>query len=116
LASCTFNDYTDRHAPGLGVLMPPSPSSRTDERNRRLLEDCFRREAGSAASIPGNDEDLEKGILDSMSWVSFLRAVETASGVPDLGSHLNARAASFAVLLAALRNSFSAPPRPSVQK
>jgi len=44
-----------------------------------------------------------------MGWVSFLRAVETASGAADLGSNLNERSASFAVLLSALRDSNSTP-------
>src|SRR5260370_8139129 len=47
-----------------------------------------------------------------MSWVSFLRAVETASGAADLGSHLNERSASFTVLLSALRDSSSIPTAP----
>jgi 3-oxoacyl-[acyl-carrier-protein] synthase-3 len=76
--------------------------------SRRLVEECFRREAGAAATIPGDHVDLiETGILDSMAWVSFLRAVETASGVSELGSGLNERSASFAEVLAALRNSTS---------
>jgi len=82
-------------------------SSKKDSR-RRLVEDCFRREAGSVASIPGDTIDLiETGILDSMAWVSFLRAVETAGGVSDLGSGLNERSASLGEVLAALRNSAS---------
>src|SRR5882762_1119745 len=93
-----------------GVLMTPSSIPRFDEKHRRLLEDCFRREAGSSTPIPGDDVDLiETGILDSMGWVSFLRAVETASGAADLGSNLNERSASFAVLLSALRDSNSTP-------
>src|SRR5713226_8112239 len=80
-------------------------SSNTDSR-RRLVEACFCREAGSAASIPGDTVDLiETGILDSMAWVSFLRAVETASGVSDLGSGLNERSASLGEILAALQSS-----------
>src|SRR5260370_14136282 len=80
-------------------------SSKKDPR-RRLVEDCFRREAGSAAPIPDDNVDLiETGVLDSMSWVSFLRAVETASGVSDLGSGLNARSASLGEVLAAFQNS-----------
>ncbi len=76
--------------------------------SRRLVEECFRREAGAAAAIPGDHVDLiETGILDSMAWVSFLRAVETASGVSDLGSGLNERSASLAEALTALRNSAS---------
>ena len=90
--------------------MTPSSIPRFDEKHRRLLEDCFRREAGSSTPIPGDDVDLiETGILDSMGWVSFLRAVETASGAADLGSNLNERSASFAVLLSALRDSNSTP-------
>ncbi len=83
------------------------PASKTDSR-RSLVEACFRREAGSAASIPGDNVDLlEAGILDSMALVSFLRAVETASGVSDLGSGLNERPASLGEVLAALQNAAS---------
>jgi 3-oxoacyl-[acyl-carrier-protein] synthase-3 len=83
------------------------PDTKTDSQ-RALVEACFRREAGSTASIPGDDVDLiEAGILDSMAWVSFLRAVETASGVSDLGSGLNERSASLGEVLAALQNSAS---------
>jgi len=90
--------------------MPQSSIPRFDDKYRRLLEDCFRREAGSSVPIPGDDVDLvAAGILDSMSWVSFLRAVETASGAPDLGSNLNEHSASFAALLGALRAAHSAP-------
>jgi 3-oxoacyl-[acyl-carrier-protein] synthase-3 len=91
-----------------GILMNDSrflPASKTDSR-RSLVEACFRREAGSAASLPADDVDLlEAGILDSMAWVSFLRAVETTSGVSDLGSGLNERSASLGEVLAALQNS-----------
>ena len=81
------------------------PATKTDSR-RSLVEACFRREAGSAASIPADNVDLiEAGILDSMAWVSFLRAVETASGVSDLGSGLNDRSASLGAVLLTLRNS-----------
>ena len=73
---------------------------------RRLIEECFRREAGAAAIIPRDDVDLiETGVFDSMAWVSFLRSVETASGVSDLGSGLNEHSASLSGVLAALRNS-----------
>lgn len=79
-------------------------ASRKD--SRRLVEECFRREAGFAALIPGDHVDLiETGVLDSMAWVSFLRAVETASGVSDLGSGLNERSASLGEVLVALQNS-----------
>jgi hypothetical protein len=83
------------------------PATKTDSR-RSLVEACFRREAGSAIPIPGDDVDLlEAGIFDSMAWVSFLRAVETVSGVSDLGSGLNERSASLGEVLAALQNSTS---------
>ena len=86
----------------------PVTSSDQKESWRRLVEECFRCEAGSSASIPGDDVDLvQAGILDSMAWVSFLRSVETASGVSDLGSDLNERSASLAAVLAALANSCS---------
>jgi 3-oxoacyl-[acyl-carrier-protein] synthase III len=89
-----------------GILMPSSPLPQFEEKNRRLLEECFRREAGPTAPIPGDDVDLiEAGILDSMNWVSFLRAIETASGKADLGSNLNECSASFAEMLSALRDS-----------
>ena len=77
-----------------------------EESFRRIVETCFRREAGLSTPLPGDTEDLvEIGILDSMAWVSFLRAVETASGISDLGSELNEQPASFASVLAALRGS-----------
>ncbi|HEY6944224.1 MAG TPA: 3-oxoacyl-[acyl-carrier-protein] synthase III C-terminal domain-containing protein [Candidatus Acidoferrum sp.] len=73
---------------------------------RRIVETCFRHETGSPKPLPDDAADLiETGILDSMAWVSFLRAVETASGVADLGSGLNEQPASFASVLAALRDS-----------
>jgi 3-oxoacyl-[acyl-carrier-protein] synthase-3 len=90
--------------------MTRTPVTSPDQKEswRRLVEECFRRETGSSASIPGDDVDLvQAGTLDSMAWVSFLRSVETASGVSDLGSDLNERSASFAAVLAALANSRS---------
>ncbi len=86
----------------------PSLFSRREEQDslRRIVEACFRQEAGASAPLPGERVDLiQAGILDSMGWVSFLRAVETASGISDLGSGLNERPASLASVLAALRAS-----------
>ncbi len=86
--------------------MPPPSVPGFDEKYRRLLEACFHREAEPSAAIPGDDVDLiETGILDSMAWVSFLRAVETASGISDLGSDLNERSATLGEVLVAMRNS-----------
>lgn len=77
---------------------------------RRIVETCFRGEAGPSTPFPGDTEDLvETGVLDSMAWVSFLRAVETASGISDLGSELNEQPASIASVLAALRGSSKKP-------
>jgi 3-oxoacyl-[acyl-carrier-protein] synthase-3 len=46
-------------------------------------------------SIPNLGQDLiETGVLDSMGWVSFLRAVESASGMNDLGALLTNRVPS----------------------
>lgn len=81
-------------------------SHKKEESFRRLVEACFRGEAGLSTRLPGDTEDLvETGILDSMAWVSFLRAVETATGISDLGSELNEQPASIASVLAALRGS-----------
>lgn len=82
------------------------PLSSQEDFRRRLVEECFRREAGSSAAIPADHIDLiGTGILDSMAWVSFLRAVETSSGVSDLGFGLNEHSASLGEVLAALQNS-----------
>ena len=71
-----------------------------------IVEQCFRCEAGAAAPVPAETMDLiQEGILDSMGWVSFLRAVETASGVSDLGFALNERPASLGAVLEALSES-----------
>jgi 3-oxoacyl-[acyl-carrier-protein] synthase-3 len=86
--------------------MTAPPHSRSDGKDpfRRLLEECFRRETGPSVPIPADHVDLiQSGILDSMGWVSFLRTVESASGVGELGSDLNDRSASFAAILAALQ-------------
>jgi 3-oxoacyl-[acyl-carrier-protein] synthase-3 len=63
---------------------------------RRLIEECFRREVGTEAPISDPAQDLiETGVLDSMGWVSFLRALESASGLSELGALLTERTPSF---------------------
>jgi 3-oxoacyl-[acyl-carrier-protein] synthase III len=63
---------------------------------KRLVEECFRREAGAQTAIPDLAQDLiESGVLDSMGWVSFLRAVESATGLSELGALLTERTPSF---------------------
>jgi len=66
-------------------------SSVKDETHwRRLVEECFRRETGAEAPISDPAQDLiETGVLDSMGWVSFLRALESASGLSELGALLD---------------------------
>ena len=63
---------------------------------RRLVEECFRREAGAEAFVSDPAQDLiETGVLDSMGWVSFLRALESASGLSELSAQLTERTPSF---------------------
>lgn len=83
----------------------PASSDRADSWTS-LVHDCFRREVGASLTIPDETVDLtESGILDSMAWVGFLRAVETASGVSDLGPSLNEQPASLRAVLCALKES-----------
>jgi 3-oxoacyl-[acyl-carrier-protein] synthase-3 len=71
-------------------------SSKDETHWRRLVEECFRREAGSLAPIPDAAQDLiATGALDSMGWVGFLRALESASGQSELGALLTGRTPSF---------------------
>jgi 3-oxoacyl-[acyl-carrier-protein] synthase III len=87
--------------------MAPSTASSTKQDSWiGLVAECFRREAGASTPIPSENVDLiQAGILDSMAWVSFLRSIETASGVSDLGTDLNEQPASLASVFAALRDS-----------
>lgn len=81
-------------------------SSKEEDSFRGIVAACFRQEAGSSVPWPEETVDLiQTGILDSMAWVSFLRAVETASGISDLGSGLNEQPASIASVLEAMRDS-----------
>src|SRR5271163_2628680 len=74
--------------------------AREENHWRRIVEDCFRREAGPEAAIPDFSQDLmETGVLDSMAWVSFLRALESASGFSDLGAGLRERTPSLESIL-----------------
>jgi 3-oxoacyl-[acyl-carrier-protein] synthase-3 len=81
----------------------------TDEdRWQRLIEECFQREAGSEASLPSSSQNLiGTGVLDSMGWVSFLRALESASGVSDLGALLTEQTPSFENIFRAFKNARS---------
>ncbi|HTQ59392.1 MAG TPA: 3-oxoacyl-[acyl-carrier-protein] synthase III C-terminal domain-containing protein [Candidatus Solibacter sp.] len=77
-----------------------------ENRWRGLIEDCFRREAGFQIPMPDSEQDLiETGVLDSMGWVSFLRSLESASGLNELGAQLTAETPSFESILHALRES-----------
>ncbi|HXY26428.1 MAG TPA: 3-oxoacyl-[acyl-carrier-protein] synthase III C-terminal domain-containing protein [Candidatus Acidoferrum sp.] len=87
-------------------MAAPSSSLKSQDPWVQLVEECFRREAGASEPIPNETVDLiQAGILDSMAWVGFLRSVETASGVSDLGGALNDQPASLAAVLSALRDS-----------
>jgi 3-oxoacyl-[acyl-carrier-protein] synthase-3 len=56
---------------------------------RKLVEDSFRREIGTQGALTDSHADLiETGVLDSMGWVSFLRTLESVSGVNELGALL----------------------------
>lgn len=82
-----------------------------ENRWRRLVEECFRREAGPQAPIPDSSQDLiETGVLDSMGWVSFLRTLESASGVSDLGALLTEQTPSFESIFQAFKNARSVSP------
>jgi 3-oxoacyl-[acyl-carrier-protein] synthase III len=78
----------------------------TDENSwQRLVEECFRREAGAHSAIPGPAQDLiETGVLDSMGWVSFLRALESATGLNELGALLTERSPSFESIIHAFKD------------
>jgi 3-oxoacyl-[acyl-carrier-protein] synthase III len=77
---------------------------RDENQWQRLVEECFRREAGAHVRLPDYAQDLiETGALDSMAWVSFLRAVESASGMNDLGALLTHRTQSFECIFQALK-------------
>ena len=70
----------------------------------RLVEECFRREAGPQAAVPAPELDLiETGALDSMGWVSFLRALESASGISQLGTLLTQRTPSLESIFQVIR-------------
>jgi len=70
----------------------------------RLVEECFRREAGPQTAVPATEQDLiETGALDSMGWVSFLRAMESASGISQLGTLLTQRTPSLESIFQAIR-------------
>jgi 3-oxoacyl-[acyl-carrier-protein] synthase-3 len=81
----------------------------------RLVKECFRREAGRQTPIPNPAQDLiETGVLDSMGWVSFLRALESASGVNELGALLTQRTPSLGSIFQALKEArANRPPSPA---
>ena len=81
------------------------PAPLDEIRARRLVEECLRREIGLKTPQPLPDQDLiETGVLDSMGWVSFLRALESASGVNDMGALLVERVPSLENILVALND------------
>jgi 3-oxoacyl-[acyl-carrier-protein] synthase-3 len=81
----------------------------------RLVEECFRGEAGLQTPVPNPAQDLiETGVLDSMGWVSFLRALESASGLNELGALLTQRTPSLGSIFQALEEArTNRPPSPT---
>ena len=78
---------------------------------RHLVEECFRREAGPQVSIPDPAQDLmETGVLDSMGWVSFLRTLESASGLAELGALLTERTPSLESIFQAFKEASAQSP------
>ncbi len=78
--------------------IPPS-----GDRLRGIVLGALRRELSPDEAIPEDSVDLvETGLLDSMAWVSFIRAVESLTGVHDLGTSLAERPANVASILSAL--------------
>ena len=80
-------------------------SPRDEPRWIELIERCLRREADDPALEVELQQDLlETGVLDSMGWVSFLRALESATGVIELGVALTERRACIRSILDALQD------------
>jgi len=80
------------------------PFTKDENQWRRLVEECFRREAGSDVPIPDTAQNLiETGALDSMAWVSFLRALESTSGLSELGALLTERTPTLESIYLALQ-------------
>jgi 3-oxoacyl-[acyl-carrier-protein] synthase-3 len=80
---------------------------------QRLVEECFQREAGPQAPIPNSAQDLiETGLLDSMGWVSFLRALESASGLNELGALLTERTPSLESIFQVFKEAGAKGPSP----
>jgi 3-oxoacyl-[acyl-carrier-protein] synthase-3 len=74
-----------------------------DDRLREIVLAALRRELRPGDAVPEDRTDLvETRLLDSMAWVSFVRAVESATGVHDLGERLGDRPASIASVVGAL--------------
>jgi 3-oxoacyl-[acyl-carrier-protein] synthase-3 len=78
--------------------IPPSGN-----RLRGIVLGALRRELSPDEAIPEDSLDLiEAGLLDSMAWVSFIRAVESLTGVHDLGASLAEQPANVASVLSVL--------------
>lgn len=72
----------------------------------RVVDMCLRREMGGEALPPSPKQDLiETGVLDSMGWVSFLRSLESATGVHDLGARMGNLSPSIENILGVLDGS-----------
>jgi 3-oxoacyl-[acyl-carrier-protein] synthase-3 len=80
--------------------------SEPHERLRGTVLACLRGELEPGTALPEDSVDLvDSGLLDSMAWVSFIRAIESATGVNDLGTRLAERPSSIRSVLAVLAES-----------
>src|SRR5271157_77495 len=58
----------------------------TWERSFELACQCVAEEIGPGGVLPGEDEDLVRNGLDSMSWVGVLTAIEAATRIHNFGN------------------------------
>lgn len=73
------------------------------QRLRKIIEQCVRRELQPGVDLPGPDEDLvDDGPLDSMAWVSAVRGIEVATGCRDFGDRMSDQPRCFRTMLAVL--------------
>jgi hypothetical protein len=68
------------------------PESWDDSRCLDLVRKCLAQEVGPDTLPPGDEEDLIlTEVVDSMSWVSILTAIEATTGIPNFGDPWPAR-------------------------